>query len=741
MKNLILSFCFLLSFQSLMAQYPSCDGNRYKNIAFTAVDSSIGVQYGQNTTMNNVQQDLFMDVYEPAGDTATKRPLILYIHGGGFYQGSRQEGIGLCMLFAYKGFVTATIDYRLIDVPLTDSLVVAEGMIQAISDAKAAIRYFVEDAAGNNLLKVDTNLIFVAGGSAGGITANQIAYLDAGDAIPAYFQNLLNNNGGFTGNSSSNTNHSTPVKAVINYSGGLWRKEWISASEPALFSVHETGDTLVPCLNGTSDAFQFPVYFDGSCLMHQEADAKGIHNELYSINSNGHGNYFSTPLVIDTVLKKTSAFLYNIICNHSPNWPAIKANATFFVPDTNYATPQLQPIQVGGWEDGLFMTRDGKHLFSTYLPMDVFSWLGDFLLSPVCFNFNPYFRPPLLDIDTLTNPWSCPNFIHSDIILSSRSDTGLAFAPWMNSNLQTPLSFDGGAHGILLNPDTFDVFVYTRDGVGSLGVDIMLMKNAPINANTASAVPILSTTSYEDNPHIERLGPAHLLLFFDRDRYIYYAESFDDGDNWNNPVLVSNILNDQAPYDVQPHLWNDGTDWWVYFCANNPGGIRCIYKSKQMIAGNWDSWGPRQLVIEPAGITGNHGTIFGVGEPTLTTWGDLSFVVVYGDIRSTDTTDTYDCDPWIMKRKHPIITNHKASQMNVADFYCYPNPGNKQIRIHTGSKIPELVSLEIFNAMGTLLKSIRVQSDAAIDISDLAKGMYWIKCAEHPQKIVRFIKQ
>jgi hypothetical protein len=43
--------------------------------------------------------------------------------------------------------------------------------------------------------------------------------------------------------------------------------------------------------------------------------------------------------------------------------------------------------------------------------------------------------------------------------------------------------------------------------------------------------------------------------------------------------------------------------------------------------------------------------------------------------------------------------------------------------------------------MGTLLKSIRVQSDAAIDISDLAKGMYWIKCAEHPQKIVRFIKQ
>jgi hypothetical protein len=94
-----------------------------------------------------------------------------------------------------------------------------------------------------------------------------------------------------------------------------------------------------------------------------------------------------------------------------------------------------------------------------------------------------------------------------------------------------------------------------------------------------------------------------------------------------------------------------------------------------------------------------------------------------------------------MKQKHPIITNHKASQMNVADFYCYPNPGNKQIRIHTGSKIPELVSLEIFNAMGTLLKSFQVQSDAAIDISDLAKGMYWIKCAEHPQKIVRFIKQ
>jgi len=320
MKNIFFLLLLLAIFPKVFAQHSSCDGNRYKNYAFTAVDSTIGVQYGHNFTMNGVSQNLLLDIYQPMADTVTKRPLIIYIHGGGFVQGTRQEGLGFCLVFAYKGFVTATIDYRLIDTPLVsaDSTTIATGLIHAISDAKAAIRFFVEDAATTNVYRIDTNNIFVAGGSAGAITAAQVAYLNPTDIIPAYFLNLMAINGGFSGNSSTNTSYTTPIKGVVNYSGAMWRKEWMSAGEPAIFSAHDNLDTIVPCNHGLSKAFYptytFPLYLDGSCAMQQEADLKGIYNQIFINNSSGHGAFLQSSPLIDTVLQKTSDFLYNIIC-------------------------------------------------------------------------------------------------------------------------------------------------------------------------------------------------------------------------------------------------------------------------------------------------------------------------------------------------------------------------------------------------------------------------------------------
>lgn len=318
MKKFSIIALIFLTTSTAYSQHPTCDGNRYKNFVYSQIDSTIGVLFGHNYTINNVSTNLYMDIYEPNSDPVPKRPLIIYIHGGGFYQGTRQEGIGICSYFAYKGFVTATIDYRLIDnpQPTIDSIQVATGLVHAISDAKAAIRYFVEDAANTNNFKVDTNYIFVVGGSAGGVTASNLSYLDSIDNIPTYFLNIINNNGGFSGNSSSNLQHSTPVKGVINYSGALWRANWISPNEPPLFSVHETGDTMVNCNYGLSAAFNHPVYLYGSCMMHTQATSQGIYNSYYFINSNGHGNYFSTPIVVDTVLQRTSDFLYNIICSN-----------------------------------------------------------------------------------------------------------------------------------------------------------------------------------------------------------------------------------------------------------------------------------------------------------------------------------------------------------------------------------------------------------------------------------------
>jgi hypothetical protein len=440
-------------------------------------------------------------------------------------------------------------------------------------------------------------------------------------------------------------------------------------------------------------------------------------------------------------INKLFFILFLFVINNSkaqPNWPAIKSNATFIVPDTTYNAPFLQPINVPGWEDGLFMTRDAKHLYSTYLPLDAFSWITDLVLNPICFNFQPYYRPPLLDIDTVTNIFGCPNYMHSDIIMSNRADTSLPFNAWISSNLQTEFSFDGGAHGVLLNADTFDVFVYTKDGPGTQNTDIMFMKNVPVNPNTINAVPILTTTAQEDNPHIERLNDTTLLLLFDRDRYIYYTLSFDNGTNWQAPILISNVINDQAPYDVQPHLWNDGTNWWIYFCANDNNNKRCIYKSKQIIANDWNSWGPKELVIEPDMINGNYGTIFGVGEPTLSAWGDISFVVVYGNNTLPDSLDVFDCDPWFLPKKSSPVTNI-MKQADDAGFKLFPNPAREEIAIYfNGANSSHEVN--ILNQLGEVCKHfITNQNSISVNLSDLPKGLYIVQYNQ--QYFAKLVKQ
>lgn len=390
-----------------------------------------------------------------------------------------------------------------------------------------------------------------------------------------------------------------------------------------------------------------------------------------------------------------------------PNWTAIKSNATFVVADTSYTTPYLQPINVGGWEDGLYITRDGMHLFSTYIPIDLLSWYNDFILNPACFNFTPYFRPPLLGIDTVTNPYACPNYIQSDIIRASRADTSQPFLAWQSSALAMPVTMEGGSQGVLKNADTFDLFVFTRDLGDAQHTDIYFMKDVPVNPSQASAVPILSSTGQEDNPHIERLNDSSLILFFDRDRYMHYSKSNDNGNTWQTPVLITNVLNDQAPYDVQPHLWNDGTDWWVYFCADNSNSSkRAIYKSKLQTAGDWNSWGPKQLVVEGGTVTGSSGIIAGVGEPTLTQWGDLSFVVIYGDLTSGDTTDVFDCDPWFLPRKNsPLsaITNKTLSGNK--KLLISPNPANTLATLSFNNPNNEQYSLKVTDVSGRKLVS------------------------------------
>lgn len=45
------------------------------------------------------------------------------------------------------------------------------------------------------------------------------------------------------------------------------------------------------------------------------------------------------------------------------------------------------------------------------------------------------------------------------------------------------------------------------------------------------------------------------------------------------------------------------------------------------------------------------GTSVGVGEPSLTSAGDLSFVTITQNTQNPSATDKYDADPWFMRRR------------------------------------------------------------------------------------------
>ena len=104
---------------------------------------------------------LQLDLYRPAGDA--KLPAVVCLHGGGWWRGERQSMTNLAMALADRGYVTATITYRLSgEAPFP----------AAVHDGKAAVRFLRANA---DQYGIDPNRIGVTGLSAGGHLAALLA--------------------------------------------------------------------------------------------------------------------------------------------------------------------------------------------------------------------------------------------------------------------------------------------------------------------------------------------------------------------------------------------------------------------------------------------------------------------------------------------------------------------------------------------------------------------------------------
>ncbi|MBX2908134.1 MAG: T9SS type A sorting domain-containing protein [Chitinophagales bacterium] len=320
MKNLLLLFTIALIAISNNS-FSQCDNGRFVNDIFN-VKSSVGVRFGGNYKFDGTWQELYMNVYEPdSTDLLPHRPLIILAFGGSFTFGSRTSPdiLKLCNAFAKKGYVTATIDYRLGFENGNDSDTNQfKALMRAAQDMRASIRYFYKDASSDNIYRVDTTQIFIGGVSAGGFTALNLAYGKQDTlsiARPPFVDDALVQVGGVTGN-SGNPGYSEKVRGVINLCGAIADTVWLMPNDPILCGVHGTADPLVPCFyDSAKAASSVEAMMYGSGDLNNRAQHIGLAHSFYFFQGASHVPFVFNQNYMDTTIWVIRDFLaQHVVC-------------------------------------------------------------------------------------------------------------------------------------------------------------------------------------------------------------------------------------------------------------------------------------------------------------------------------------------------------------------------------------------------------------------------------------------
>ena len=244
-----------------------------------------GITYGKGGAA-----ELKLDLAQPEAEGPF--PAIVFIHGGGWYQGDRKGYLDDIQEAARRGYVAVSVSYRLMQFDeAKKETTTAEPIFPAqVHDVKAAVRWLRANA---ETYHVDPNRIGATGGSAGGHLSLMLGLTDADDD--------LEGEGG-------NSDQSSRVQAVVNVFGPTEMKSchegsvvpwifrlfmggtpdevsetyrvaspitYVSQDDPPILTLHGDKDLLVPIAQAT--------------MLDERMKEAGADHTLLILEGAGHG--------------------------------------------------------------------------------------------------------------------------------------------------------------------------------------------------------------------------------------------------------------------------------------------------------------------------------------------------------------------------------------------------------------------------------------------------------------------
>lgn len=312
-------YLFFMLFVVLMVRGQLCTSQRYSKPVFSTVNKTSQVFYGSARPYASATDlDLYLDIYEPAGDTLRYRPFIIYAYGGAFLIGDKNQPPipTFCEYFAKCGYVVVSIDYRK-GFNLVDPGSPPRAVYRAAQDERAAMRFLCQRAA---QYRLDTTAIFLTGSSAGCFSALHQTFMEESQRPQESYGITLEPSdlGCFdcAGN-ADNGRHCPRVRGIINNWGAIMDTNLIGGynahDSVAVISFHGDTDPAVPYVSG--NPFSYPVFptVYGSKSIHRRMDNQHMKNKLVTLDGQGHEPWLLDASLLDTVYKYACPFLLDVL--------------------------------------------------------------------------------------------------------------------------------------------------------------------------------------------------------------------------------------------------------------------------------------------------------------------------------------------------------------------------------------------------------------------------------------------